>query len=120
MVIDSVKTTALPLPRPSAAEIENDPDGILKRPRLGVVRQRAGARDEALDASQLARRTAVRSAGPAAPRWLRRSLVVLLEIAQHLERIVGGRLGRRSRRRSRAATFSRLAASAAIDDAMRR
>ena len=65
-----------------AAEIEDHPNRVLKRARLGIVRQRSRAGDEALDTSQLASdRLAIDRGGRFLDGFL--DLVFVLEVAEH-------------------------------------
>ena len=116
--MDSVKTTALPLPRPSRPRSRMTRIASWnERAFASCGRDRARATKSSTRASSPA--TASRSTGTGGSSVASSIFLFFLEVVELIVRDPW-RGWPASRRRSRAATFSRLAASAGIDDAMRR
>ena len=101
-------------------EVEDHLDGILERAGFGVVRQGTRAGYEALDPGEFGSARRGRRTRASALEASSDVHVLVFQIAQHVEPGVAMERRPACRRRKRAATFSRLAASAEMDEAMRR
>ena len=100
-------------------KIENHLDSFLEGARLGIVRKRSRAGDETLDADQLGSEGCIDRSAELVPRKIPR-FRPRPQGPETRSITVSSEPEPACRRRRRAATFSRLAARASIDEAMRR